>query len=125
MSTFFFFTDSPTLFERASTLQSNEEATALFVDTSKRAANGNNSAQYLLYAMLKFGKGTPKDQPMAVYWLKAAAQNDNAGAQFELAKSYFTGQNGIKQDNFQGTYWQSKAITSGHIEAKNYSITAD
>ena len=52
----------------------------------------------------------------ALYWLRQAADKDNADAMHWLAHCYFNGK-GVPQDNNLGTMWLAKAAAHGHVIA--------
>ena len=53
----------------------------------------------------------------ALYWLRQAADKDNADAMHWLAHCYFNGK-GVPQDNNLGTMWLAKAAAHGHVIAQ-------
>ncbi|MBQ2347641.1 MAG: sel1 repeat family protein, partial [Clostridia bacterium] len=58
------------------------------------------------------GEGVERDYRKAVYWLSKAAEQGNAGAQYELGICYFLG-NGVVKDHKKAVYWLNKAAAQG------------
>ena len=54
---------------------------------SKFAESRNSEAQYRLGSLYRIGRGVPQDDLLAFKWMKAAAEQNHANAQFNLAKT--------------------------------------
>lgn len=68
--------------------------------------------------MYHFDKGTPKDYQKALKWYKKAAEQGDAGAQFNLAVMYYYGE-GTPQNYSQALKWYNKAADKGLVEAQH------
>jgi TPR repeat protein len=58
-----------------------------------------------------------KDQQEAVKWYKKAAEQGDAGAQYNLAWCYRDGA-GVKKDEKEAVKWYTKAAEQNYEEAK-------
>ena len=58
--------------------------------------------------MYKEGRGVKQDSAKAAEWFKKAAEQGNAGAQFNLGKMYEVG-DGVEQDSVKAADWYKKA----------------
>src|SRR5262249_33321952 len=54
----------------------------------KFAESGNSQAQYRLASLYRIGRGVFQDDLLAFKWMKAAAEQGRADAQFNLARMY-------------------------------------
>lgn len=87
----------------------------------RKATKHNNSpesyyAQYRLGYLLKEGKGAAKNEAAGISWIKKAAKNGSAGAQYSLALSYEHGINNIlREDGNSALYWYKKAVQNEDI----------
>ena len=82
------------------------------------AQNGDAEAQCWLARQYEDGLcGLCKDDPLAVVWIKKAAEAGRAEAQFALGIRYFFGI-GVPQDLAQAVYWLHKAALRNHAEAQ-------
>jgi len=67
--------------------------------------------------MYLHGLGVAQSQVQAVTWLRKAAHQDHADAQFNLGISY-ANRDGIPQDQSQAAAWFRKAAEQGHADAQ-------
>lgn len=75
--------------------------------------------------MYRKGLGVPEDDAKAAIWFRKAAEQDDAGAQYNLGAMYFNGQ-GILQDDVQAHMWLNLAASQGAADAaKNRDVVAD
>jgi len=65
-----------------------------------------------------------QEEKEAAEKLRAAAEQGNADAQFNLGNSYFTGQ-GVTRDYAKAAEWFGKAAEQGHTEAKDLLVKAE
>jgi len=79
--------------------------------------------RYALEAALKKAREEKKAKEAAERLLKAAEQGD-ANAQFNVGRSYFTGQM-VTQNYTKAVEWFGKAATQGHAEAKDWLAKAE
>jgi hypothetical protein len=61
-------------------------------------------------------RGVPQDELLAFKWMKAAAEENQKNAQFNLAQMYLAGR-GVTADRGQAVVWAQKAAARGHEEA--------
>jgi len=80
------------------------------------AKQGNATAQLLLGLMYSVGKGIPRDDEEAFYWLTESAEQGNAEAQLHLGFVYENGK-GTPQDYEKALYWFTKSAEQGDAEA--------
>ena len=88
-----------------------------FVETKKRAEQGDATAQFNLGTMYIQGEGTLKDPKQAFYWFKKSAEQGHATAQFNLGTMYIHGE-GTPKDLKQAAFWIKKSYENGHEKAK-------
>ena len=70
------------------------------------------------------GRGIPQDDKQAVAWYRKAAEQGDAGAQFNLGVMYFNGR-GVPQDDKKAYVWFSVAAANGDANgAKNRDFAA-
>ena len=92
-----------------------ESAEILQVD----ASNGIARAQRLLAIRYLRGRGVPKDQAAAYYWMQLAAQQDSPMAQRSLGELYENGL-GIALDITLASHWYGLAALQGDSIAKEH-----
>jgi TPR repeat protein len=63
------------------------------------------------------GNGLTKDYDQAAVWIRKAAEQEHAEAQYVLAIMYGKG-NGVTKDYALTTFWIRKAAEQGHEKAK-------
>ncbi len=92
-----------------------------FVDLLPAAEKGNVDAQYLLGLMYLDGKGVPQNQSSAVSWLRAAANQNLAEAQYRLAIYLLTpndAKSGVSEDvTKEALLWLERAGQLRHRDA--------
>ena len=66
----------------------------------------------MLGHMYENGEGVPQDYPQALRWYRAAADQNNAGAQFNLGVMYQQGW-GVPQDDAEAVKWWRKSADQG------------
>ncbi len=82
-------------------------------DIARSAENGNPKAQYKLGLHYYYKSSISEhDKEKAFYWLKKAALEDNAGAQFFLSQMYSYGI-GTEENIKESDHWVSKAYHNG------------
>lgn len=83
------------------------------------AANkGLYLAQYNLATLYKTGQGVAKNPVKAAEWYKAAADQDDAESQYELAKFHFFGRGGLSENPDEAKALFKKAAEQNHAEAQ-------
>ena len=68
------------------------------------AEQGNARAQYELAQLYSNGEGVPKDNAMALRWVRAAAERGYPRAQYELGRMYSSG-DGVSKDDAKAEEW--------------------
>ena len=92
-----------------------ESAAVLQTDASQGIAR----AQRLLAMRYLRGRGVPKDQAIAFYWMQLAAQQHFSLAQRSLGELYENGF-GIALDITQASHWYRLAALQGDFIAKEH-----
>ena len=65
----------------------------------------------------RHGEGVAQDHVEAVKWLRKAAAQGHAGAQFELGCAYATAE-GVERDVAEAVEWHRRAAEQGHVKAQ-------
>jgi TPR repeat protein len=74
-------------------------------------------AMYLKACAYRDGEGVPQDHAQAVHRFRKAAEQGDAGAQFNLGGCYFYSY-GVARGYAQAVYWYRKAAEQGHVDAQ-------
>ena len=86
---------------------------------AKSAAEGGDARGMHAYGMYLFeGFGGTQDGPSALTWLRRAADQGLVDSQYNVAKLYETGENGIGQDLSEAYKWYLIAARSGDGDAE-------
>jgi len=86
---------------------------------AKSAAEGGDARGMHAYGMYLFeGFGGTQDGPSALTWLRRAADQGLVDSQYNVAKLYETGENGIGQDLLEAYKWYLIAARSGDGDAQ-------
>jgi hypothetical protein len=85
---------------------------------ARAGGRGSAQAQALLGWMYLHGEGVVQDPAQAASWLRKAALQGNAGAQFNLGQLYTKGGSGIGQDFTLALEWFEKAGNQGDPRAQ-------
>ena len=101
--------------EQKSILTWEESAAVLQTDASQGMAR----AQRLLSTRYLRGRGVPKDEVIAFYWMQLAAQQNYATAQRSLGELYENG-SGIALDISVASDWYRLAALQGDSVAKKH-----
>jgi len=83
----------------------------------RRAAEGDQEAQFQLGACYAIGAHVPKDPSEAAAWYRKAAESGHPEAQFRLGLSCYTGK-GVGPNNENAAAWYRMAALQGHAEAQ-------
>jgi TPR repeat protein len=75
-------------------------------------------SQFNLGLMYAKGEGVQQDFKQAAAWLRKAADQGLADAQYVLGMMYFQGEGGVQQDFKQGVEWLWKAADQGMAKAQ-------
>ena len=67
------------------------------------------------------GDGVPQDYAQAVSWLRKAADQGIAHAQYDLGAMYYSG-NGVNKDHSEALKWFIRASDNGDSDAKKILI---
>ncbi len=92
-----------------------ESAAVLQTDANQ----GITRAQRLLAMRYLHGRGVPKDEVIAFYWMQLAAQQNYATAQRSLGELYENG-SGITLDITIASHWYGLAALQGDSIAKKH-----
>ncbi len=85
----------------------------------RRAADGGDPRAMHNYGMYLFeGVGGARDRPEALNWLRKAAENGLVDSQFNVAKLYETGDEGIQPDLAEAYKWYLIAARAGDGDAQ-------
>ena len=82
------------------------------------AEKGSAEAQHTLGLMYRSGEGVDVNLEDAVTWLKKAAKQNYAEAQYELGNIYYNGVDDIPKDAEQAVFWYAKAVIQENANAK-------
>jgi S1-C subfamily serine protease len=93
------------------------EPTAHFLDTKKKAENGDAEAQLTLATLYGDGKEITRDEAEARKWLLTASENGNAKAQGALGVFLRDGVHGFSKDPTKAVDWLRKAADKGNLTA--------
>ena len=93
-----------------------EESAAVLQADSRQ---GIDRAQRLLSTRYLRGRGVPKDEVIAFYWMQLAAQQNYATAQRSLGELYENG-SGITLDIAIASHWYGLAAQQGDSIAKKH-----
>jgi TPR repeat protein len=98
----------------ASSIQSSDEVSWL----SKLASAGDGGAQLQIGLAYREGRyGLTPDPVKGMQWLKRAAHNGNAYAEYTLGEMYAEGQGAAKDPKLASQWWK-KAMQDGNAEAR-------
>ncbi len=95
-----------------------------FEENTKKAKEGDATAQFNLGWMYYKGRGVTKDFAQALYWYRKAAENWIAEAQKALGAMYAKGQ-GVTKNYAQAYMWFNLAAAQGDEEAirlRDYAV---
>ncbi|WP_298745816.1 hypothetical protein [uncultured Brevundimonas sp.] len=85
----------------------------------RRAAEAGDARAMHNYGMYLFeGVGGPPDRAEALHWLRRAAQGGLVDSQFNVAKLYETGEDGIEADLAEAYKWYLIAARAGDGDAR-------
>ncbi len=102
----------------------NQQKTFLTLEESAAvlqadAQQGIARAQRLLSTRYLRGRGVPKDEAIAFYWMQLAAQQNYVTAQRSLGELYENG-SGIRLDITIASHWYGLAALQGDSIAKEH-----
>ena len=83
------------------------------------AKKGDQYAQYNVAMMYENGQGLKANKSEAIYWYEKAAKQENAAAQYNLAKLYHTSATTDEHAYKKAKYWYEKASENGMMQAYN------
>lgn len=82
------------------------------------AAQGDTKAQFWLGSMYYRGQGVPRNVPVALRWVRRAAELGNVEAQAALGSLYFFGDDQVPANDREAQRWFRMAAEQGHPEAQ-------
>ena len=83
----------------------------------RRAAGGDAVAMRLLAGRLRWDDDVPRDERLALKWLKRAAELNEPEACYELAEAYRYGQCGLKPNAAKAFFYHARASELGELES--------
>jgi len=87
---------------------------------ARRAADGGDARGMHAYGMYLFdGVGGPLDRGEALSWLKRAAERGLVDSQYNVAKLYESGEDGIPSDQTEAYKWYLIAARAGDSDAQS------
>lgn len=78
----------------------------------------DRDAQYQLALLYGAGRGTGKDEKLAMGWLRKSAERNQPQAQYLLAAAYSRGLHGIGRDDAAAAEWLRRSARQGNVEAQ-------
>jgi TPR repeat protein len=84
----------------------------------QRADAGDSVAEVELSRRYLKGTGLRKDDAQSIYWLRKAAEQGNATAQYQLGVNYRSGLAGLPFSQTQAVDWFRKAAEQGNFDAE-------
>lgn len=101
--------------------ESNFPSSLIKLDEQTEALSADPASQYELAMRLctEAEEDNVIDLVRKTIWLKKAAEQGHADAQYELAGCFCFGK-GIEKDSKKEAYWYEKAAEQGHAGAQNY-----
>ncbi|MEJ2178976.1 MAG: SEL1-like repeat protein [Gammaproteobacteria bacterium] len=82
------------------------------------AENGDKEAQFKVGLMYLYGQdGYPRDPEQALRWIKASANQNHVGAQFQTGMAYYDPN---LDNNQEAQSWLIKAAENGHADAQYF-----
>jgi tetratricopeptide (TPR) repeat protein len=103
---------------KPSSLPVRKTAETLFENSKAKAEKGDAHSQYLLGCYYHIGEGVPKDYAEAAKWLRKAAEQGHAAAQFSLGGVCYANGLGVPKDYAEMVKWWRKAAEQGHATAQ-------
>lgn len=83
------------------------------------AKQGDPRAEFWVGCRYIDGRGVPRDNRMAVDWIRRAAQGGNAEAQFNLGVIYRDGMRGVSKDPAEARKWLELAAAQDYAPARS------
>lgn len=84
----------------------------------RAAEQGNVDAKFALSSLP--GDSTPEARAQRQRWLRAAAEEGHAMAQYMLGESYARGYQGLAVDQVQALAWYQKSAAQGNVLARQH-----
>ena len=84
------------------------------------AEKGDATCAWNLGVLYAIGKGTAKDKAEGFKWQVRSAELGNTKAMCSVAKDYYRGTSGAKQDLEKALFWAKKANDSGQLSHDEY-----
>jgi len=94
-----------------------------FLDTKRKAEQGDAVSQFSLGVMYHDGAGIPKDAAKAAEWVQKAAEQGLVDAQDKLGGMYYLGE-GVMRDKIKAMEWWQKAAAQYQKAAEQGSADA-
>ena len=83
----------------------------------RRAEDGDAVAMRLLAGRLRWDEEVPRDEKLALKWLKRAAELNEPEACYELAEAYRYGSCGLKPNAAKAFFYHARASELGELES--------
>jgi TPR repeat protein len=87
------------------------------IETIRRLAEKGNAAAQVMLAATYVDKNNKQALSEAIKWLRQAATQGHADAEFNLGEAYFFGFV-VEKDNSMAATWVERAAAQGHAEAQ-------
>jgi TPR repeat protein len=78
----------------------------------------DRDAQYRLGLLYGAGRGVEKDEQLGMQWVRKAAGQGQAQAQYFMAAAYSRGLYGLKRDDIAAADWLRRSARQGNVEAQ-------
>ncbi|MEO6435970.1 MAG: tetratricopeptide repeat protein [Tepidisphaeraceae bacterium] len=98
---------------------------ATVAEWEQKAKSGNVLAQNVLGMAYKYGRGTEQNHARSLQWFRAAADQGDADAQFNLGRIYgkafgtYAKLRAAPHDEVQAVYWYCKSAEQGYLPAQS------
>ena len=83
-----------------------------------KAVHGDAEAQFCLSKCYMGGNGVTRDIEEGMKWLRKAAEQGFAEAQYSLGCYYLDGEGGLEKNPEEAVRWWQKAAAQGHQDSK-------
>jgi TPR repeat protein len=98
-------------------LEAGEDAQA--AGLLREAAEGKDrDARYRLGLLYGAGRGVEKDDTLGMQWVRRAAEQGQAQAQYFMAAAYSRGLYGLKRDDITAADWLRRSARQGNVDAQ-------
>jgi len=98
-------------------LEAGEDAQAAGL-LREAAESKDRDARYRLGLLYGAGRGVEKDEQLGMQWVRKAAQQGQAQAQYFMAAAYSRGLYGLKRDDIMAADWLRRSARQGNVDAQ-------